>query len=143
MKHPLPEKIIYIVDEKKRDLLPMLSLARENKRLFKYQYIAQFNELIKLEKKIIKNSIIIVNFFRKNILHFLVYFYFLNAKIIINDTEGVGGKDGFLPIRTLNKLKNFLGIINQYWLWGHNQYYKIPKILLRKLHLRSMDFKIK
>ena len=50
---------------KKRDLLPMLSLARENKRLFKYQYIAQFNELIKLEKKIIKNSIIIVNFFRK------------------------------------------------------------------------------
>ena len=123
-------KIIYIVDEKKRDLLPTLSLAKNVQKKKKIdQYIVQFNQIIKLKKDFLRNSIIVVNYFRINIMHHLIYYYILNCKIIINDTEGAGDKDGFFVVRNIVHLKSFIPILSQYWLWGTNQMNKLPSYL--------------
>ena len=127
------KKIIFIVDEKKRDLLKVeLIISKLKKTKYKFLVI-QSNQLIKINSEIIKNGILIFPHFRINIMHYIFYYkFFLNCKIIIDDTEGAGDIDGYYINRFLLKNKKYLDIIDQYWIWGSKQFDKIPKNIKKK-----------
>ena len=135
------KKIIFIVDEKKRDLLKVeLIISKLKKTKYKFLVI-QSNQLIKINSEIIKNGILIFPHFRINIMHYIFYYkFFLNCKIIIDDTEGAGDIDGYYINRFLLKNKKYLDIIDQYWIWGSKQFDKIPKNIKKKTDFILVGF---
>jgi surface carbohydrate biosynthesis protein len=134
-------KVFFIIDEKKRDLLQSEFIIKELKKKNFNPFIIQFNNLIEIDLNYLKNSIIIFPHFRINIRHYIIVLTFLyNCKIIINDTEGAGEKDGYYINRFLDKNKNYLSIVDQYWLWGSNQYNKLSKEIKRKTNFFVTGF---
>lgn len=135
------KKIIFVVDEKKRDLLKVeliISKLKNNKYKF---LIIQSNQLIKINSEIIKNGVLIFPHFRINIMHYIFYYkLFLNCKIIIDDTEGAGDIDGYYINRFLLKNKKYLDIVDQYWIWGAKQFDKIPKTIKKKTEFKLVGF---
>ena len=118
--------IIFLIDEKKRDLLTSLYIASKTKN--KKIYFLTSNNLKKAEKKNFKNSIIILNNFRYALMHYYVFFkFFYNSKLVINDTEGCGGNDGLYLLENTKIIENYLGIIEQYWVWGQELYNRLIK----------------
>jgi len=123
------KKIFVIIDQPERDLTSLMFIFSNLLKLDKYRIIFfSKDNLQKLELDYFKNSILICNYFRKSIFHYLSYlFYFKKTEIIIYDTEGVGGKDGFALLPQISKLKKYLNIVNEYWLWGINIEKKLKK----------------
>jgi len=125
------KKIFVIIDQPERDLSSLMFIFSNLLKLYKYRIILfSKDNLQKLELDAFKNSILICNYFRRNIFHYLFYlFYFKKTEIIIYDTEGVGGKDGYAILPQISKLKKYLNMINEYWLWGINLEKKLKKNL--------------
>jgi surface carbohydrate biosynthesis protein len=114
------EKIIIVIDEPKRDLAPLLFLATKLVKKNYQVYLISFSQLSKIEKSFFKNSILIINYFRFNNLHFLIWIkIFCKTRIIVYDTEGVGSRDGYQVVRIIKKYEYFHDIIDQYWLWNN------------------------
>lgn len=126
------KSIVYVIDEKKRDLLGFLLLSKKCKEDFENQYFISSNNLKNIPLSFFKNKILIFNYLRENILHYLIAYRFLcNAQIVIYDTEGVGLQDGYYVTRQLDNLKKYLHLVNQYWLWGTNLKNKINENILK------------
>jgi hypothetical protein len=114
------KKIIIVIDEPKRDLARLLFLATKLVKKNYQVYLISFSQLSKIEKPFFKNSILIVNYFRFNNLHFLIWVkIFCKTRIIVYDTEGVGSRDGYQVVRNIKKYEYFHDIIDQYWLWNN------------------------
>jgi surface carbohydrate biosynthesis protein len=125
------KKVFVIIDQPERDLSSLMYIFSNLLKLDKYRIIFfSKDNLPNLELDYFKNSILICNYFRKSIFHYLSYlFYFKKTEIVIYDTEGVGGKDGYAILPQIIKLKNYLNMINEYWLWGINLEKKLRKNL--------------
>ncbi len=125
----MKKRLILIVDHPQRELKSKLFLLYELLE-DKYEiFIVSFNQLYSIPFKILKNSIIIFNYIRKNIFHNIIFSkYIMNCKVIVYDTEGVSGNNGYGVIDVAKQRKIIFNFIDQYWTFGQDIHDKLSKL---------------
>lgn len=131
--------IILVVDNKVRDLPPLISLANILTKKYHIDVILaniyEVDDLILLYKNSI--NLILFSFMRDANKHRITFARLNHIKVAVYDQEGANGLDGLGVLSDIKYQKSLLRFLNAYFFWGKSQLHAASK--LKKINLPSIN----